>query len=205
MMSHPHFATSAALDAAYVEASRKLFYPSGTVRCSGNPLFRTRAARDLGCILDVDPAVVAWLCLPFEFQTEHGFHVPDFLVEYERGRPVLLDAVEGSESAEIREGAALFRYDYRGVPRKEIESGFRLANARYLLAYADCQTPLTDRIRMLSALDGAGSLRISECQHIFTKVGAMTGICWMALHRLIEIDLDAEMINPETVVRRLQR
>jgi hypothetical protein len=40
-------------------ASSLLFPPRGTVRCDGPPLFRTRAARDLACLLDVDPDVEA--------------------------------------------------------------------------------------------------------------------------------------------------
>ncbi|WP_233136398.1 MULTISPECIES: hypothetical protein [Rhizobium/Agrobacterium group] len=205
MMSHPHFDTSAALYAAFDEASSKLFYPKGTVRCSGDPMYRSRAARDLGCVLDVDPTVVAWLCLPLEFETELSSHVPDFLVKYEHGKPFLLDAVEEEENRAINEGAALAGYHYRGVPRREIEAGFRLANARDLLRYAHSRTPLNDRIRMLSALDEVGSLTVAECLHIFTEVKPMTGISWMALHQLISLELDEEMINPETVIRRFQR
>jgi hypothetical protein len=33
----------------------------------------------------------------------------------------------------------------------------------------------------------------------------MTAIAWMALHRLIELDLDECMIGPETLVRRYRR
>lgn len=58
---------------------------------------------------------------------------------------------------------------------------------------------------MLSALDDAGSLTIPECLHMFTEVKPMTGISWMFLHQLISLDLDEEMINPETVLRRFQR
>jgi hypothetical protein len=53
MMSHSHIDFDAAVYAAYSQASTQLFYPKGTVRCSGDALFRKRAARDLGCILDV--------------------------------------------------------------------------------------------------------------------------------------------------------
>ncbi|MCL6652154.1 hypothetical protein A6R70_07625 [Agrobacterium rubi] len=191
--------------AAFDEASSKLFYPKGTVRCSGDPMFRSRSARDLGCILDVDPTVVAWLCLPLEFETELGPYVPDFLVKYEHGKPCLLDAVEDEENPAIKEGAALAGHQYRGLPRKETEAGFRLANARDLLRYAQSRTPLNDRIRMLSALDEVRSLTVAECLHIFTEVKPLTGISWMALHQLIALDLDEEMINPETVIRRFQR
>jgi len=97
-MSHPHIETPQALYAAYSQASAQLYYPRGTVRCSGDPMFRTRAARDLGCILDVDPRVINWLCLPVEFETELGLHVPDFLVDYEGGLRIFLDAVEDDDT-----------------------------------------------------------------------------------------------------------
>lgn len=205
MMSQSHIAFDAALYAAVAEASNQLFYPKGTVRCSGDALFRTRAARDLGCILDVDPNVIGWLCLPVEFETEFGPHVPDFLVDYEHGPRTLLDAVDRSESPAINEGAALAGYRYRGVAREEIESGFRLANARDMLRYANCRTPLNDRVRMLSALEEAGSLTVSECLNVFREVQPMTGVSWMVLHRLIVVDLDDAMIGPETIIRRVQR
>lgn len=35
-------------------ASALTFNPSGSVHCRGVPLFRSQAARDLGCLLDVD-------------------------------------------------------------------------------------------------------------------------------------------------------
>ena len=204
-MSHSHVEEPAALYAAYAEASTKLFFPRGTVRCSADAMFRSRSARDLGCILDVDPQVVAWLCLPVEFDTDVGPHVPDFLVDYDDGTRVFMDAVEGEERAEIKEGAALAGLRYRGVPRSEIEAGSRLANARDMLRYAHCRTPLNDRIRMLSAIEEAGSLTVAECLAVFCEVQPMTGISWMVLHRLIAVDLDEALIGPETIIRLFQR
>ncbi|MDO1583604.1 hypothetical protein [Rhizobium oryzicola] len=204
-MSYSPVDTSAALYAAYAEASTKLFYPRGTVRCSADPMFRSRSARDLGCILDVDPSVVAWLCLPLQFETETGPHVPDFLVDYEGGTRMLLDAVEGKELPEIKEGAALAGFRYRGVPREEVEGGFRLVNAKDMLRYAHCRTPLNDRIRMLSALEDLGSLTVAESAAVFREVPPMTGISWMVLHRLISMEIDDAMIGPETILRRIQR
>jgi hypothetical protein len=205
MMSHPHFESPAALYAAYEVASTKLYYPRGTVRCSADPMFRTRFARDLGCLLDVDPDVVAWLCLPTEFQTAFGPHVPDFLVHYEGGVRIYMDAVEEAVPPEIEEGAAISGLRYRAVSRREVEEGFRLANARDMLRYARCRTPLNDRLRMLSALEEAGSLTIADCFQVFRETQPLTGISWMYLHRLISMEIDEAMIGPDTVVRRYQR
>ncbi|MGO7334457.1 hypothetical protein [Rhizobium leguminosarum] len=206
MMSHSHIEMPTALYAAYAEATTQLFYPRGTVRCSADTMFRSRSARDLGCILDVDPNVVAWLCLPMEFETEVGPHVPDFLVDYEDGTRILVDVVEDDgELPELKEGAALAGFRYRGIHRSEIESGYRLANARDMLRYANTRTPLNDRIRMLSVLDEVGSLTVAESLNVFREVQPMTGVSWMALHRLITVELDEAMIGPETIIRRFQR
>ncbi|MBY3255805.1 hypothetical protein HFO09_08910 [Rhizobium laguerreae] len=194
-----------ALHAAYAEASIKQFHPWATVRCSGTPMFRSQLARDLGCLLDVDRTVVAWLCLPRQVDADIGPHIFDFLVDYDDGASVYLDAVDEEGSPDITEAAAIAGLQHRFEFRDWIEDGFRLLNARDLLRYARWRTPLNDRIRMLAALDDAGSLQVGECLGIFREVAPMTAIAWMALHRLIELDLDECMIGPETLVRRYQR
>ncbi|WP_245496997.1 hypothetical protein [Rhizobium ruizarguesonis] len=204
-MSCSHFEMPPALYAAYAEASRKHFYPVATVRCSGTPMFRSQLARDLGCLLDVDRNVVAWLCLPRQVDADIGLHIFDFLVDYDDGTSVYLDAVDQEGSPDITEAAAIAGLQHRFEFRDRMEDGFRLLNARDLLRYARRRTPLNDRIRMLAALDDAGSLQVSECLGIFREVAPMTAIAWMALHRLIELDLDECMIGPETLVRRYQR
>ncbi|MGO7611182.1 hypothetical protein ACC689_07825 [Rhizobium ruizarguesonis] len=204
-MSHSHFEMPPALYDAYAKASTHRFHPFGTVRCSGEPMFRSQLARDLGCLLDVDRSVVAWLCLPRQVEAEIGPHIFDFLVDYDDGTRVCVDAVEDEGSPDITEAAADAGLRHRFELRDQIEHGFRLQNARDLLRYARWRTPLNDRIRMLAALDEAGSLQVSECLGIFREVAPMTAIAWMALHRLIELDLDECMIGPETLVRRYQR
>lgn len=204
-MSHSHFEMPPALYDAYAKASTQRFHPSGTVRCSGEPMFRSQLARDLGCLLDVDHSVVAWLCLPRQVDAEIGPHVFDFLVDYDDGTRVYVDAVEDEGSPDIKEAAAVAGLCHRFELRDQIEHGFRLQNARDLLRYARWRTPLNDRVRMLAVLDEAGSLQICECINVFREVPPMTGIAWMNLHRLIDIDLDEAMIGPETILRRHQR
>jgi hypothetical protein len=58
---------------------------------------------------------------------------------------------------------------------------------------------------MLSALEEAGSLTVAESLGVFREVQPMTGVSWMALHRMVVLDLDEAMIGPETVIRRVQR
>ncbi|MGR9449165.1 hypothetical protein [Rhizobium leguminosarum] len=204
-MSHSHFEMPPAIYAAYEEASKQSYYPRGTVRCSGVPMFRSQLARDLGCLLDVDPYVVAWFCLPTDIKTDYGPHVPDFLVDYEDGTSIFCDAVEGEGSPHVTEAAAIAGARYQFVCRSQIDAGFRLHNARDLLRYANYRTPLNDRIRLLAALDEAGSLSIGECLHLFREVAPLTAISWMVLNRMVTIDLDDAMIGPETLVRRFSR
>ncbi|MGR9408072.1 hypothetical protein ACU8MI_16225 [Rhizobium leguminosarum] len=204
-MSHSHIEMPAALYAAYTDASTQRFYPRGTVRCSGNPMFRSQLSRDLGCLLDIDRDVVAWLCLPIELRAESGTHVPDFMVDYDDGTRMFMDAVEEEGSPDITATAAIAGVRHRYMSRQQIEAGFRLQNARDLLRYASYRTPLNDRIRLLTALDEGGSLTIGECLHVFREAQPMTAIAWMILNRMIDADLDQAMLGPETVLRRYQR
>jgi hypothetical protein len=204
-MSHPHFEMPQALYAAYKHALSQKFYPLGTVRCSGDVMFRSQLARDLGCLLDVEDRVVAWMCLPVEVATSSGVHVPDFMVDYGDGRRIFLDACDEVGDVVISDAAACSRIHHRFVPRSEIDAGFRLANAKDILRYANFRTPLNDRMRLLAALEEAGSLSIGECMPLFREVQPMTGLSWMLLQRLIAVDLDEQMLGPETALRRFQR
>ncbi len=201
-MSHSHFEMPQALYAAYTHANTQKFYPLSTIRCSGDPMFRSQLARDLGCLLDVDDHVVAWLCLPVEFPTADGVHVPDLMVDYDDGKRLFLDACEEEGQAIVSEAAACRHIHHNFVPREEIETGCRLANAKDMLRYASYRTPLNDRMRLLATLEEAGSLSIAECMHLFREVQPMTGISWMLLNRMISADLDERMLGPETMLRR---
>ena len=55
------------LRAARNSALIKTFPPTGTVKCDGARLFRSQAARDVGCLLDVNPSVTSWRCMPSPF------------------------------------------------------------------------------------------------------------------------------------------
>ena len=85
-------------------ASSLVFSPRGTVRCWGMPLFRTQASRDLACLLDVDPAVESWTCLPMVLHHAQGMHMPDFAVVWSTGT-ALVDALSDGASASSRVGA----------------------------------------------------------------------------------------------------
>ncbi|GAJ91910.1 hypothetical protein RRH01S_02_05790 [Rhizobium rhizogenes NBRC 13257] len=57
-------------------------------------------------------------------------------------------------------------------------------------------------MRLLAALDEAGSMMIGETFSLFREVPPLTAIAWMTLHRFISIDLDEAPIGPDTLIRR---
>ncbi|CUX21766.1 MULTISPECIES: hypothetical protein [Agrobacterium] len=199
---------AATLRAARNSASIRTYHPDGTVKCDGERLFRSQAARDVGCILDVNPSVAAWLCMPSPLGAVGIAHVPDFQVFDEDGATMYLDAPDRAVSVDIAviaSEAARIGYRYRLLDRAEIYDGFRLRNAKDLLRYAAHVTPLGDRLRLLAALDEHGSLPLAECLKAFQETRSVPGIASLILHGYVEVDLDDAPLGPETAVRRIPR
>lgn len=149
-----------ALRAARNSASIRTFQPTGTVKCDGVRLFRSQSARDIGCLLDVNPSVTSWRCMPMPFKPSGLTHVFNFEAFNDDGTVLYLDAPDWATSVDTALLAIeLRRLDarYRLLDRAEIYDGFRLRNARDLLRYADASAPLGDRLRVLAALDEHGS------------------------------------------------
>jgi hypothetical protein len=185
-------------------AAQRSYHPRGTIRCLGTPLFRSTSARDCACLFDFDPNISSWSCLPLELSDGSSFHIPDFRIERADG-PVLIDVFETSDEALIdwikaRATEAEFRHEI--VLKQQINSGFRLRNAQDLLRYARWRTPLGDRLRLLAALDEHGSMTMAECLTAFRETLPIAGLASLILHRFLEIELDDELINPDTTVRR---
>lgn len=135
----------------------RTFYPLATVRCEGATVFRSQRARDVGCLLDVDDAVVSWTCMPPAIDGLGQRYVPDF--------PYYLDAPDRSELGpnrlrETQDGKAR---PLLALTEEELRSGFRLANAKDLLRYGSYNATLGDRLRLLAALDEHGTLTLAEC------------------------------------------
>lgn len=182
------------------------FRPYGTIRCSNPSYFRSQLARDLGCLLDVDDAVVAWCCRPYgldDILLDIGWEgpPPDFMATYADGRDVYLHAVEGEGDPEVTEAAACNHIWHRFAKASDIRSGNRLHNAKDLLRYANYQTPLGDRIRLLAALEQEGSATLAECLSVFREITPMAGLSSLILHRFVTVDLDAELLAPHTEIR----
>ena len=182
---------------------KTIFYPLATIRCEGTPAFGSQMARDLGCLLDLDPQVSSWRCLAVDLHVNGTSHIPDFSVDI-GGKPTLIDVGVAPELpfAAISEAARSVGFSYRRISAQEIYSGFRLKNARDLLRYGRYHCPLGDRIRLLHALDEHGSLTIAECLPAFREAVAIPSLASLVLHRFVDIDLDAALLGPETQVRR---
>lgn len=191
------------LDIEAVRAAVKVlsWHPRGTVRCKGRPLFRNPLARDLGCLLDVDPDVEEWSCLPLVLRSGSRSHTPDFMVAGGQGA-WLMDATKSPPEPWIEEAARREGFLYAWRPADEIRAGARLANARDLLRYARWSCPLGDRVRLLAALDENGSIPVAECLAAFPETRPIAGLSSLILNRFVEVELDEARIGPETLVRR---
>ena len=177
------------------------FAPAQTVRCGGTPRFRTQSVRDLGCLLDVDPGVLSWTCgaMPL-FDGDRTF-VPDF--EVTRETTVELVAVTEDRGSVPNWAIASALAQGRLLVRLSTSElvGVRLENARELLRYASWRVSLSDRVRLLAALDQEGSLTIAEAMTtIRNGADPIAAIAALCLHRFIEIDLDSGRIGPQTRV-----
>jgi len=187
-------------------ASAFLFTPRGTVRCDGPALFRSQAARDLACLLDIDPDVETWACLPLVLDHPDGMHVPDFIVTRSSGT-VLMDAVPiGTEAHPPWWAPAAAEdagYGYERHAEADFRKGFRLENARDLLRYANYRISLGDRVRLLTLLEEQGPMPLAVCMQVVRDSRDAIGvIAAMTLHRFVELGLDGARIGPEARVSR---
>ncbi|WP_261330022.1 hypothetical protein [Rhizobium leguminosarum] len=178
----------------------EIFYPLGTVRCHGPVLFRDQLARDIACLLDIDDDVLTWSCQSLALKDGQQVYCPDFLVE----RADLSFVVDGRREGAppwAREKARDAGYAYEQIERSALPE-IRLRNARDLLRYARYEAPLSDRIRLLAALNECSSLTLAEALIVFREIKPVAGLASMVLHRFVTIDLDERLIGPETIVRR---
>ena len=93
---------------------------------------------------------------------------------------------------------------YRPVAMIDFADSFRLRNAKDLLRYGFYRPPLGDRIRLLAGIEEMGSLTIAECLSAIREGRPMPTLASLILQRFLEVDLDDELLNPETQVRRIR-
>lgn len=182
------------------------YFPSATIKCAGLPFYRSQAARDFACLLDVDPTVSAWGPSDFVFGNGLDQVVVDFNVSSAgSGYLVKVRRSEHPVPDWLVPVADKAGYDCRVVSPYDPEACWRLKNARDLLRYGHFDAALGDRIRLLAALAEMGSLTMAECLSVVRERNAVATIAAMILHGYLEVDLDEGPLGPETVVRRIER
>ncbi len=186
------------------QASCRRFPPTGTVRCVGIPLYRTRLARDLGLLLDLDDDVDAWRCLPASIEVaDHDgvirWHVPDFSVRYGDGSECYLDA-GGLDFQIVAPGLG-----WGCVCEDEILAEPAISNAREMLRYGRRVVPLGDRIRLLAYLEEAGTMTLVEAATAMRESHEPIGaVIALALQRIVKIAWRESRITPETQVEAIR-
>lgn len=189
------------LEEVRLVACTNSFYPRGTVRCINTPLFRSAIARDVACLLDLDPEVKSWSCLPIELRAGSLHHVPDFEV-ISQDTSYLLDV--GQTPLWVGDAARTAGYDHQTDIYDLEKLSQRLSNARDLLRYATYNVSLGDKVRILSILDEYGPVSIRDCAASLQNTSDPIGsIASMVLRRIVEIDLDYEPIGPDTRISRV--
>jgi hypothetical protein len=171
-------------------------------------MFRTSVARDVGCLLDLDPSVISWTCLPLVLSRRNRRHVPDFAVT-RATRTLVVDTIPASGQAVppqwASDAAERLRYGYEVHHEANLRGDVRLENARDLLQYASYRVSLGDRLRVLTLLEDHGPMPLSAClQAIRHGHDAIGVIAALVLRRFIEIELDEARIGPDTRVSRIR-
>ncbi len=170
------------------------------------PAFRSDAARDMACILDLNPSVMVWTCGAPVLKIGRARYVPDFQMEDTDGGQWLLDVYDRRNppnESTLQAAASALSFRYRMVGRTEIYDGFRLRNASDLLRYAGHAVPLGDRVRLLSLLGEHGPLSLSDCLRAVRETQPVAAVASLILQGYLEVELDDELIGPETMVRRI--
>ncbi|UXT41448.1 hypothetical protein FY137_09710 [Agrobacterium tumefaciens] len=188
-------------------ASIRTFAPAATIKCDGPSIFRSQVARDTACLLDVNPAVVSWHCMPVSLDCGNVAHVPDFGILNDDGGRMLIDSpdrVLPIDAEGIARAAERMGLRYRRLLTDEVYEGPRLQNAKDLLSYGSHGLALGDRLRVLAVLEEHGNLTIAECLTVFTETKPIAGLAQMILRGFVEVDLDTELLGPETMLRRIR-
>lgn len=188
-------------------ASIRTFAPAATIKCDGPSIFRSQVARDTACLLDVNPAVVSWHCMPVSLDCGNVAHVPDFGILNDDGGRMLIDSpdrVLPIDAEGIARAAERMGLRYRRLLTDEVYEGPRLQNAKDLLSYGSHGLALGDRLRVLAVLEEHSNLTIAECLTVFTETKPIAGLAQMILRGFVEVDLDTELLGPETMLRRIR-
>ena len=186
------------------------FPPYPTLKCLGQPLFRNQHARDYACILDLDPEVISWKCMPTAIVNDSNaarprwWHV-DFAVETST-EALLVDIWQTTTGGPTWLPRVAERMGYRlqNLSVREIDP-ILLQNAKDLMRYVGSEVPLGDRVRVLAALDEIGSLTLAESLSVIRESMPMHSIAALISSGILEVDLSLGLLGPDSVVRRASK
>ncbi|WP_246728813.1 hypothetical protein [Rhizobium leguminosarum] len=184
----------------------RFYYPLATIKCVGTPVFRSQAARDFACLLDVNPDVASWTCEGADLFFEDDAYTVDFVATKTDGTTYLYDVAD--TRPEPPEWVELAAYQkgriYGSMSMEDFTDSIRLLNSKDLLRYGFHRCPLGDRVHILAALDEMGSLTVAEALSAFREGRPMACLAALILQGFLEIEMDEALIGPETVVRRIR-
>lgn len=176
-----------------------------TIKCDGRAQFRSQQARDFACLLDLDPDVARWSTAPPLLRNGADEYQVDFVVLTEGGS-FLIDVGQEEPMPPIWLSAEVesMGHRYRSVAMIDFADSVRLRNAKDLLRYGFYRPPLGDRIRLLAGLEEMGSLTIAECLSAIQEGRPMPTLASLILQGFLEVDLDDNLLSPESQVRRIR-
>ncbi|MCM2441064.1 hypothetical protein HGO34_15190 [Agrobacterium vitis] len=182
-----------------------IYTPMATIKCDGRAQFRSQQARDFACLLDLDPDVARWSTAPPLLRNGDDEYKVDFVVLTEGGS-FLIDVGQEEPMPPIWLSAEIesIGHRYRSVAMIDFADSFRLRNAKDLLRYGFYRPPLGDRIRLLAGLEEMGSLTIAECLSAIQEGRPMPTLASLILQGFLEVDLDDDLLSPESQVRRIR-
>ncbi|MDX0847215.1 hypothetical protein GOD74_02250 [Sinorhizobium medicae] len=182
-----------------------IYTPMATIKCDGRAQFRSQQARDFACLLDLDPDVARWSTAPPMLRNGDDEYKVDFIVLTEGGS-FLIDVGQEEPMPPIWLSAEIesMGHRYRSVAMIDFADSVRLRNAKDLLRYGFYRPPLGDRIRLLAGIEEMGSLTIAECLSAIQEGRPMPTLASLILQGFLEVDLDDDLLSPESQVRRIR-
>lgn len=182
-----------------------IYTPIATIKCDGRAQFRSQQARDFACLLDLDPDVARWSTAPPMLRNGDDEYKVDFIVLTEGGS-FLIDVGQEEPMPPIWLSAEIesMGHRYRSVAMIDFADSVRLRNAKDLLRYGFYRPPLGDRIRLLAGIEEMGSLTIAECLSAIQEGRPMPTLASLILQGFLEVDLDDDLLSPESQVRRIR-
>ena len=195
---------SARVEASHLPDYRPRF-PVATLKAIGRPVFRSQEARDYACLLDLDPDVVSWQSVTHPLTDVgdcRGHHHVDLEV-HTATASLMVEVCTGNAAAPswLRSTLEECGFHYQMVRFSDLNP-VRVANARDLIGYAKREATLGDRLRVLAALDEMGTLTLAECLTAVREGRAMETIASLILRGHLDVDLDDDLLAPDSVVRR---